>query len=66
MFYHRHQYTAKGISRLAGPVKPQLDEWRKMKEKHEQVAVGGKPSRSKKQMEAMVDEFGRRIEGGRN
>ncbi|KAK3168092.1 hypothetical protein OEA41_004538 [Lepraria neglecta] len=60
------EYTKDETSRRAGQVKPQLNEWVKKKEKHEQVAVGEKTSRSKKNMKAFVDDKGRRIEGRRD
>ena len=66
MFYYRSQHRANEISQQTGPVKPQLDRWAKKKEKHEQVAVGEKTSRSEKRMKAWLDDKEQRFEGRRN
>ena len=44
-------------------MKPQLKNWAEKREKHEQVAVGEKVSRSKAEMKKYLEDKERRIEG---
>ena len=59
----KSKYTEKEISRHMGQVIPQFGEWFKSEEKHEQVAMGSKTSRSKDGIRKFIDDHERRIEG---
>lgn len=58
--------TAETLRPLSNPPRSQLEEWRKQKESHEQVAVGERVDRmSKKELSERLEREGRRSEGRR-
>ena len=59
-------YTEREISRLMGQVTPQIVEWVKKAETHEEVAMGTKTSRSNYEMRKFIEDHEERIEGMTN
>lgn len=55
--------TTGGPPHNTGPQAPQLKEWCKTKETHEQLAVGKKTSRSFAQTLGFLEEMEKRIDG---
>lgn len=47
--------TAQSLQPLSNPTKSQLEEWRKKKEGHEQVAVGEKVGRPSKELREQLE-----------
>ncbi|MCJ1454552.1 hypothetical protein MMC28_004905 [Mycoblastus sanguinarius] len=55
--------TAENLSALAEPAKPQMRDWLKKAQTHEQVAVGEKTSRSKSKMKKFLNKIEQKVEG---
>lgn len=55
--------TRESLKPLSNPPRSQLEEWRKKKESHEQVAVGEKVKRPSKELREVLGKDGGKGEG---